>query len=127
MKFKDLINAVGPRKDWISFWCNWDVKENGSVVISPSVDVTLDTEVEVGYQWFHHCNPNLNRDEVWESIEQHDYNTFYKWYETFMTDHWVYLPSTANIYVGDECIGEISVAWHPSVFSLVSFQDCECG
>lgn len=127
MKFKELVDAVGPRKDWISFVCDWNIQDDGNVRVEPTVNITLDTEIDIHYQWFHHCNPNFNASEVWDAIEQHDYDVFYKWYEKFVTEPWTYLPSTASIYAGEKYIGDVCIAWHPDVFSLINSQDHECG
>lgn len=128
MKFKELLDAVDSRHNWISFACDWSVQDDGNVAIKPYVNITLDTEVDVHYQWFWHCNLDVNTTEIYNAIATHDYETFTKWFDAFKERLPVeYLPINAEIRVDGEYIGDICVAFSEQTFKLITSQDHECG
>ena len=127
MKLRDVINAVGERKDWISFHWKWCTSTSGTIVPMMEVIPTLDSEVAIVYQWFHHCNPHVDTKEIWNAIKDHDYNVFMKWYNTLQNEDWTYLPSSAAILTGDYYVGDVCVAYNPEVFALITDEDYECG
>lgn len=127
MKLKDIIVAAENRPDWISFHWDWEIACNGNIVPVMPVGVNTNSDVSIVYQWFHHCNPHLDTKEVSKAIKAHDYNTFYKWYEKFEFDPWVYFPSKANIWIDDEFVGEVCVAYSEKLFALITDEDHECG
>lgn len=127
MKLKDIINAAGHRLDWINFHWDWNIDDNEDIIPVTPININMDSEISIHYQWFHHFDQTLNRDEAWNAIKEHDYETFYKWYKMFEDDQWVYFPSKASIFIDDECIGEVCIVYDPRVFSLITDQDCECG
>lgn len=127
MKLRDIINAVGERKDWISFHWDWHMSEDGIIVPMMNVSPTLDSEVEIIYQWFHHCNPHIDTKEIWNAIRDHDYETFMKWYNILKYEDLTYLPSMAAILIGDCYVGDICIAYKPETFALITDEDYECG
>ena len=127
MKLIDIINAVGNRKDWIRFYWDWQTSDDGIIIPMMDVTPTLDSEVAVIYQWFHHLNPNIDTKEIWSAIENHDYATFMKWYNILRNENLTYLPSQATIWIGDCCVGDVCVAYNQETFALISDEDYECG
>ena len=128
MKFKDLLNAVGSRNDWIKLYTNWELTDDGEIIIAFPVRLTPETEVEIHYQWFWHCNPNINTSEIYNAIETHNYKIFSKWFDVLEAQLPVeYLPIDAEIRVGGEYIGSVCVAFDEQVFKLITSQDHECG
>lgn len=128
MKLKDVFNAVGDRTDWIRF--NWSYDIVGGKIIPISTcdeDITLDSDVEIGYQWFHHCHSGIDVNEISNAITDHQYETFYKWYNLFEYEPFTYLPCDADIYIGDKWIGSVCVAYDPQIFTLITWEDHECG
>lgn len=91
------------------------------------VHPTLDSEVSIIYQWFHHCHPNIDTKEIWDAIKNHDYKTFMKWYNFFECDDLTYLPSSAMICIEDYYVGDVCVAYKPEIFALITDEDYECG
>lgn len=127
MKLRDIINAVGSRKYWITFHWDWDTSDDGTVIPKMDVCPTLDSEVAVVYQWFHHFNPNVDTKEIWNAIENHDYKTFMKWYNFLRNEDLTYLPSRAAIWIDDCYVGDVCVVYEPETFALISDEDYECG
>ena len=127
MKLRDIINTVGSRLDWIRFNWDWVITGNGAVLPDLRTNLNTNSDVTVVYQWYHHMNPDIDMNEISNVIETHDYDTFYKWYKKFETDHWTYFPSEASIFVEDEYVGDICIAYDPNVFALITCQDHECG
>jgi len=128
MTLRDVFNAVGNKiKFWVNF--NWDWIEDATGNIRPVTNVQrhLDCEVSIRYQWFHHMNADVDIDEIWKSIENYDYTTFAKWYRKLADETLTYLPTRAQIWIGDECIGSVVVVYDEKTFNLISSQDCECG
>lgn len=126
MKLKKIFDTVGTRIDWIKFDYHWKL-DKGHIRPTMAVDLTLDTEVEVRYQWYYHGDPRINHDEVGRAIETHDFETFSKWFEKFEDERWVYFPTTAYLLAGNCVVGELCVAFNPDVFALIENQDSECG
>lgn len=127
MKLKDLITVVGNHAHWIKFSNDWVITDNGNISLTIPAEVNIDDEIEIYYLWFHHLMPNLNKEEIWKAIEEHNYGVWYQWFLRLLPKQLVYLPSHALIMKGEEQIGTIFVADSPDVFSLITFQDCECG
>lgn len=127
MKLRDIINSVGERKDWIKFHWDWGVSADGTIIPTMGVHPTLDSEVAVVYQWFHHCNPHIDTKEIWNAIKDHDYETFIKWYNILKCEDWTYLPSNATIWIGDFYVGDVCVAYMTETFALITDEDYECG
>lgn len=127
MKLADIINAVGDRHDWIAFGYGWTIDETGAIQPTMPVSLTLDTEVSVIYQWYHHLNPDFDKDATFSAIENHDFATFEKLFNKFGWDPIVYFPTKATIFAGDESVGEVVVAFSPDTFNLITDQDYECG
>lgn len=115
MKLRDLFEAIGAQTD------------DSALLAYLPIDANTDSDIEVWYQWFHHCNPKLDRNEVIRAIKQHDYNTFCKWYEMFKDDLLIYFPDKASVYVDGVYLGTICVTYSPKTFSLINFEDHECG
>lgn len=129
MKLRDVIETVGDHKEWIRFRCGWAVDDKGNIRPTLPVNLSLDTEVEIFYQWFWHCDPRVDTREVWDAIKNHDYETFMKWYKKFSRDGWLYFPETASILLKDKHkhVGELDILYDPKVFALIMGQDYECG
>lgn len=127
MKLRDVIKAVGNRLGWIEFHWNWQISKDNSIIPVMDVDLNLDSEVDVCYQWFWHCNPHIDTKEIWNSIKDHDYETFMKWYEKLKYEDLVYLPSNAAIMAGDYYVGDVCIAYMPETFALITSEDYECG
>lgn len=128
MKLKDILSAVGCHTDWIRFDANWNLDDSGQVNITLPTNITIDTEVNVHYQWFWHCNPNINTTEICYAIKSHDYTTFTKWFEALKSElPYIYLPCDAEIWVDNVCVGNVCVAFNEETFRLITSQDHECG
>ena len=128
MKFKDLLSAVGPRTDWIRLYTNCELTDGGEIIMTVPVHLTLETEVTVHYQWFWHCNPDVNTTEISNAIDTHDYETFSKWFDILESRLPVtYLPVDAEICVDGEYVGSVCVAFSEQTFKLITSQDHECG
>ena len=128
MKLKDVIEAVGVRKDWIHFDVDWNLTDNGQITLAVPVSMTLDSDVDVHYQWFWHCNPDVDTAEIVNAIETHDYATFARWFETLELKYpMIYLPSDAEMFVDGKYVGTVCVAFSEQTFNLITSQDHECG
>lgn len=128
MKLKDVFSAVGDHTDWIKFDCDYDILGCKIVpIFAYDIDITLDSDIEIGYQWFHHCNPDLDLEEISKAIEKHNYGTFCKWYNELENGYLDYFPSDATIYIDDKAIGSVCVVYNPWVFNLITWEDHECG
>lgn len=127
MKFRDIIEAVGGRLNWIDIDYGWSVNDSGHILPTLAVDLTLDAEVAVIYYWYHHLNPDIDKKEIEAAIAAHDYETFIKWFTAFEADSFSYFPSEAFIAVGDEIVGTLCVVYDPKVFALITDADYECG
>ena len=128
MTLRDIFNAVGKNKKfWIHF--DWDWEENyiGNIIPTTKAPRNLDSEVSIHYQWFHHMNVDLDTDELWKAIESHDYSVFVKWFNRLKNENLTYLPTDAQIWMGEDCIGSVVVAYDVNTFNLITSQDCECG
>ena len=127
MKLKDIIQAVGKKKYWISFYYDWTITSDGRVVPVSEAELTMESDVELFYQWYWHLNPKVNTKEIEEAIENHDYKTFMKWFNMLEKEPWEYLPTRANIWAGDTYVGTVCVAYDEGLFSLITGNDHECG
>ena len=127
MKLRDIIKAVGERKDWIEFHWDWSMSDDDTIIPMMGIIPTMDSEVTVVYQWFHHCNPHIDTKEIWNAIRDHDYETFTKWYDYLKREDWTYLPNTATIWIGDCYVGDVCVVYKPGTFMLITDEDYECG
>lgn len=127
MKLRDIIGAAGNRLDWIHFDWNWKVGDGGNIIPTLPVELNLDSEVAVIYQWFHHCNRDINTREVWDAIENHDYATFCKWFAEYEDSLMVYFPSEASVHIDGEYVGDVCVVYNEKMFNLITDEDCECG
>ena len=127
MKLKDVFAAAGDRTDWIKFFWDYDISDAGEVRPVERAQAPMDSEVEVVYYWFDHLNPNVDTNEISKAIQTHDYETFYKWFTVLLYENYKYLPSSALIYIDDECVGEIFIADSEDMFSLITFSEHECG
>ena len=128
MKFKDILCAVGERMDWIKIHADWSLNDSGQITMSLPANITLDSEVDVHYQWFWHCNTEIDTSEIYNAIETHDYTTFIKWFEILESKlPIVYLPCDAEMWVDDKYIGSVCVAFNKQTFQLITSQDHECG
>jgi hypothetical protein len=128
MTLRDVFDAVGDKKKfWLHF--DWDWIEDAYGTIRPVTDVQrhLDCEVSIHYQWFHHMNNEIDTDELWKSIDIHDYATFAKWFNKFRNETLTYLPTDAQIWIENECIGSVVVVYDEKTFNLITSQDFECG
>ena len=127
MKLKDIFTAAGNRLDWINFHWDWRIDDNGNVVPVMPVNINMNSDISVVYQWFHHFDPNLDTKDACNTIKNHDYNTFCKWFKMFEDDPWTYFPCEAALWVDDEYIGDVCVAYSEKLFSMITDQDHECG
>lgn len=127
MKLRDVFQAVGTRKYWINFHYDWMITEDEHIVPVTPTEITMDSEVDILYQWYWHCNPNVNTKEIEQAIENHDYKTFRKWFKKLEVEEWEYLPTSADIYIGNAYIGTVCVAYDEGLFSLITDNDHECG
>ena len=127
MKLRDVIEAIGDRKYWIKFHYDWSVTSDGCIVPVSPKEITMDSDVDILYQWYWHLNPNVNTKEIECAIENHDYKTFMKWFEKLEKEPWEYLPTTANIYIDHTYIGTVCVVYNEELFSLITENDHECG
>lgn len=128
MKLKDVIEAVGDRTDWIQFYSSWKLTDSGKVVMTFPSNITLNSDVDIHYQWFWHCNPSVDTTEIYNAIRTHDYTTFTKWFEALESElPFVYLPNDAEIWINDEYLGSVCVAFNEKTFRLITSQDHECG
>ena len=128
MTLRDVFEAVGnKRKFWVKFDWDWIEDATGNIRPVTNVQRHMDSEISVHYQWFHHMNASVDTNEIWKSIENYDYTTFAKWYRKLADEFLIYLPTEAQIWIGDECIGSVVVVYDEKTFNLISSQDCECG
>lgn len=129
MKLRDVITTVAKNGylSWINFDFDWKIDNNGCLCPVEKVKVTLDSNVNIVYQWFWHCNKELNTKEIWNAISNHDYETFMKWYDIYKYENITYFPAKAYIFIGEECIGSVCVVYAKEVFNLITNQDYECG
>lgn len=127
MKLKDVFVAAGDRTDWIKFFWDYYVSDDGRVCPKVRVQATMDSEVEIVYYWFDHLHPEVDTDEISRAIQIHDYETFRKWFDKLIYERYEYLTSFAYIYIGEECVGEIFIADSADMFSLITFSEHECG
>jgi hypothetical protein len=127
MKLRDVFQAVGNRKYWINFHYDWTITEDDHIVPVVPTEITMDSEVDIFYQWYTHLNPDVDVKEIESAIEDHDYETFIKWFERLISEEWEYLPTAANIYIGNNYVGTVCVAYDEGLFSLITDYDHECG
>jgi hypothetical protein len=128
MTLRDIFNAVGnKRKFWVKFDWDWIEDAAGNIVPITNVRRHLDSEVSVHYQWFHHMNKNIDTDAIYNAIEILDYTTFAKWFVKLKHEELVYLPTDAQIWINNEYIGSVVVAYDEATFKLITSQDYECG
>lgn len=127
MKLREIIEAVGERKWWIGFHYNWTITADGCVVPVPEKEITLDSEVELHYQWYTHLNPKINVREIEAAIDNHDYKTFSKWVRMFEDEPWEYFPSRADIWSDNAYIGTVCILYDKTLFSLITGNGHECG
>ena len=128
MKLEEVICAVGVRTDWIRFHTKWNVDANGQIITTCLTNIALNSEVDVHYQWFWHCNPEVDTTEIYDAIEAHDYATFTKWFEMLeLKSPIVYLPFDAQIWIEGVHVGDICIAFDKDTFQLITSQDHECG
>lgn len=127
MKLKDIMQAVGDRRYWIHFHYDWTITLDGHIVPVCEKEITMDSDVEIFYQWYNHLNPNVDTKEIECAIENHDYKTFMKWFNKLEKEQWEYLPTEANIYSGDVYVGTVCVVYDEKLFSLIADSGYECG
>ena len=127
MKLRDIIQAIGNQRHWIDFYYDWSIASDGHIVPMPETEITLDSDVEIYYQWYTHLNPNVDVKEIEDSIENHDYKTFTKWFEKLVSEPWEYLPTRANIWSGNAYVGTVCVVYDKKLFSLITDNGHECG
>ena len=128
MTLKDVLNAVSnKRRFWLKFDWNWEKNVEGNIIPTTKVVRNLNSEVSVHYQWFHHMNNNIDTKEIWRAIETHNYSAFVKWYNRLKDEEFTYLPTDAQIWIEDECIGSVVVVYDEKTFNLITSQDFECG
>lgn len=127
MKLRDVFQAIGNRKYWINFHYDWTITEDEHIVPVVPTEITMDSEVDLFYQWYTHLNPNVDIEEIERAIENHDYKTFMKWFESLVSEEWEYLPTTANIYIGNTYIGTVCVVYDEGLFAMITDYDHECG
>ena len=106
---------------------DWNITEDGRIVPVQEKEVSLDSDVELHYQWYTHLNPKIDIHAIEEAIESHDYKTFSKWVRMFEDEPWEYFPSRADIWSGDAYVGTVCVVYDKTLFSLITGNDHECG
>ena len=127
MKLKDVFTAAGDRTDWIKFFWDYNISDDGEIRPVTRTNVAMDSEVEIVYYWFDHLNPDVDIYEINNAIKTHDYETFSKWFDKLLHEKYNYLTSSAYIYIEDVCVGEIFIADSADMFSLISWSEHECG
>ena len=127
MKLRDILQAVGDSRYWIRFHYNWSITSDGRIVPVAEKEITMDSDVNIHYQWYTHHNPNVNIAEIENAIENHDYQTFMWWFNKLENEQWEYLPTQADIWSGDAYVGTVCVVYDKRLFSLISGNDHECG
>ena len=127
MKLREIIEAVGNRKYWIAFHYNWHITSDGRIVPVSEKEISLDSEVQLHYQWYTHLNPKVDTKEIEAAIDNHDYKTFSKWVRLFEDEPYEYFPSRADIWSDDAYIGTVCVIYDKTLFSLITSNDHECG
>lgn len=132
LKMKDLVQAIGESHDCFRPKTRWSVADNGDIIIAPTSQVGMDTDIEIWYCFYHHMNPNFDSDKVLTAIERGDYETFQQIQRDFSLggkyfDGLTYLPYEAFVYANEECVGEIDATFWKGLFDLITDGDCECG
>lgn len=127
MKLREIIEAVGNKKYWITFHYDWNVTEDGHVVPVQEKEITLDSDVELHYQWYTHLNHKIDVRAIEAAIENHDYKEFSKWVRMFEDEPWEYFPDRADIWSFGVYVGTVCVAYDEALFSLITSNDHECG
>lgn len=127
MKLREIIEAVGKKKYWIAFHYDWSITEDGRIIPKAEKEITMDSDVNIFYQWYTHLNPNVNIAEIENAIDNHDYKTFMKWFNKLENEPWEYLPTRAEIWCDDAYIGTICVVYDVKLFSLIADNGHECG
>lgn len=127
MKFKDLLDAVGENKYLMKLQTNWELADDGQIAVNFPANLTLDSEVEVHYQWFWNSDTGVVT-EISNAIECHDYVTFIKWinilHETEIP--FLHLPYDASMWVDNKYIGEICISFNEQTFRLITKQNYKC-
>ena len=80
---------------------------------------------DVVYLWYNHLNPHLKIKEIEEALNNHNWKVFKKWLKWQEKQPLMYFPSHADVYVGNEYIGQILI--NKDTFHLITSNDHECG
>jgi hypothetical protein len=127
MKLRDVFQAVGNRKYWINFHYDWTITEDDHIVPISPTEITMDSDVDILYQWYTHLNPDVDVKEIECAIENHDYQTFMKWFDKLQGEELEYLPTEAYIYINNAYVGTVCVVYDEGLFAMITDNDHECG
>ena len=127
MRLRKIIEAIGKRKYWITFHYDWTINTDGLVIPVQEREVSLDSPVELHYQWYTHLNPKIDVRAIEAAIENHDYKEFSKWVNMFANESWEYFPDRADIWSFGVYVGTVCVVYDETLFSLITSNDHECG
>ena len=134
IKFGEIINTLGQARGFFEPAVEWEFNPDGVITVAPlcKTPVTMDTDVEVCYDFYYHMNPAFHKDEVHKAIDEKDWDTFAKWKRDFdwggcCFDGLVYMPDEACIMVGDEWLGCVNTTYRKEYFNLITTWDYECG
>lgn len=126
MKLRQILDVANPFTFHIDY--GWKVDNRGTISpVCPVEELTMDTDIEVVYYWYHHLNPDFDKKAVTAAIEEHDFNAFRRWCSVVGKDRSLYFPDTATIFVDDTPIGSLDVLFDARHFALISGSDYECG
>lgn len=91
-------------------------------------EITIIEDIRIIYFWYYHLNPDVNKKEIENAINNHDWKTFEKWLEWEEEQgekDFVYFPDSASVYINDEYFGELLI--NEQTFNLIMGNDYECG
>lgn len=125
MKMLNIVNAVYGKNDLLQIDSTWMVRNNKIQAVVP--EIKMDDDVEVVYYWYHHLMPKEDAKQIQIAIDNHDFETFDKYYEKYEVSNMVFFPSEAVIYKDDDMVGTVRVLYDSNMFNLICASESECG
>lgn len=129
MKLRDVIAACNGNKNLITMRCNWDIDED-EVAIAPLAKLSLDADVEIGYYWYDHLHPAFRNKHIDDIFDNHDWDSFQEVFKAAQDQMYVdglcYMPYEAALFIGEECVGDVSIT-HKPFFMMLTHAEHECG